>query len=315
MPLIRCDTCGKSFESDLKKNEHCPLCDGWAGEEIATDAHPGKKVVRNPPTPRQPPDHSDWGGNLRAILMVLIPIGVFIGGIWQGKGCDAAWSDAKLAIIAILTHTRPDSIPPNQFDPSKFDLKHSVLTPLPPRFSLADSLPDRDTVFGLGDHVHASADLSFDNGVRVPAASTGIIASVGDQVSDQQRYWVAWVHPDIPNVTYVNERDLLPDGLTGADCAEQANWRSAQFRLPGAKYSAHRAFVWCRRAALLGRADAMCDLGWMYSQGIGISKDEAAAVPWYRRSAELGNVTAMNNLGIVFRDGCGIAQDDSEAVQ
>src|ERR1700678_578253 len=105
MPLIRCHTCQKSFESGLKENERCPLCGGWAGGDIVSGPQPKKKVVRNPAPVNQPPDHSGEGWNLRGILMILIPIAVFIGGLWQGKGCDVAWNDTKVTIIAMLTHT------------------------------------------------------------------------------------------------------------------------------------------------------------------------------------------------------------------
>ena len=317
MPLIKCHTCGKSFDRSRKRGEHCPLCDGWAGNEVAaTDSPAPDAFKRNPSNPRQPAHDSGSGWNLRGIIMILAPVIVFIGGISQGKGCTAAWNDTKEAIFAFLTHKRPDTSPPREIDGPKLDFSGTVWPGPVPHVRGTPSLPDRDTVFGLGEHVRVTVDVPLDDGARVLAASTGIIASVGDQVSDQQRYWVTWIHPDISAVTCVNECDLLPDGdSTGATCAEEANWRSAQFRVPGEKTNPRRAFVWCRRAAQLGRADAMCDLGWMHTQGIGVPKDEAAAIPWYRRSAELGNAVAMNNLGIMLRDGSGVPQDDSEAVK
>lgn len=57
MSLMRCHTCGKSFESSLKKGERCPLCDGWAGQELGRDLHPETEAVRDSTPPRQSRDH------------------------------------------------------------------------------------------------------------------------------------------------------------------------------------------------------------------------------------------------------------------
>lgn len=313
MPLIRCHSCGQSFERDLKKTDRCPLCDGWAGNEIAVDRGPQKQSVQKPQTQPQPSSHGNGGWNIRGVLLILAPIIIFLVSLSQGKGCDAAWDDAKSAFVAILTHNPGDN-PPPAHDKALSRLR--LIDPAQlPDLSQKPQIPERDTIFGLGDHVRASVDIAIDNGGHIAANSAGMIASIGDEVSGQQRYWVTWVHPDLPAVICVDESCLLPDEATTAvDCASAASWISSQFQRPGAKYNPRRAFVWCRRAAQLGDPASMCALGWMYSQGSGVAKDETAAVPWYRRSAELGNATAMANLGMALRDGSGITQDDTEAV-
>ena len=49
MPLIKCQTCAKSFNSALKKFEHCPLCDGLAGD--ATYDETQLETPQNPSFP------------------------------------------------------------------------------------------------------------------------------------------------------------------------------------------------------------------------------------------------------------------------
>ena len=51
-----------------------------------------------------------------------------------------------------------------------------------------------------------------------------------------------------------------------------------------------------RKAAKLGDAKAMFELGNCYANGTGVTKDEAEAVKWYRKAAELGDAMAKEIL-------------------
>lgn len=64
-----------------------------------------------------------------------------------------------------------------------------------------------------------------------------------------------------------------------------------------------------------GDAAAQFKLGFRYSNGQDVPKNEAAAVRWYYKAAEQGLAAAQNNLGAAFASGRGVAKDDSEAVK
>jgi TPR repeat protein len=49
--------------------------------------------------------------------------------------------------------------------------------------------------------------------------------------------------------------------------------------------------------------------------GRGVAQDEAAAFQWYTKAAGLGHAEAMYNLGICYAEGRGIAQDWTAASQ
>ena len=57
-----------------------------------------------------------------------------------------------------------------------------------------------------------------------------------------------------------------------------------------------KAFEWYKRAAELGDADAMFNLGLCFEDGRGVAKDEAKAFKLYKRAAELGNDHANERL-------------------
>ena len=62
-----------------------------------------------------------------------------------------------------------------------------------------------------------------------------------------------------------------------------------------------------------GDADAQVNLGWMYANGQGVTKDEVEAVKWFRKAADQGNAPAQYNLGNMYRTGQGVAKDEVEA--
>lgn len=63
----------------------------------------------------------------------------------------------------------------------------------------------------------------------------------------------------------------------------------------------------------LNNVTVQFDLGWMYANGSGLSKDDKEAVKWYRKAAEQGNAAAQSNLGLMYANGRGVLKDDSEA--
>jgi len=63
-----------------------------------------------------------------------------------------------------------------------------------------------------------------------------------------------------------------------------------------------------------GNADAQLELGRVYQDGNGVSRNDELAANWYRKAADQGNPTAQNNLGIMYRTGSGVEKSKEEAV-
>jgi len=111
----------------------------------------------------------------------------------------------------------------------------------------------------------------------------------------------------------------------------------AQFRLGCQFYrdevNLAEAAKWFRKAAEQGYESAQFNLGLMYSQGRGVTKDQVEAVKWlrkaaprnyeaqrvlvdlYREAAERGDATGQYNLGNCYRQGHGVKVDYVEAVK
>jgi hypothetical protein len=75
------------------------------------------------------------------------------------------------------------------------------------------------------------------------------------------------------------------------------------------------AVKWWRKPAEQGEAEAQYYLGIRYYTGEGVSKDAIEAVKWFRKAAEQGNADAQNNLGTCFIRGEGVPKDVIEAVK
>jgi hypothetical protein len=70
---------------------------------------------------------------------------------------------------------------------------------------------------------------------------------------------------------------------------------------------------WFERGAAAGGSGAMCALGKYLAQGMGGSKDDAAAGQWVRKAAEAGHAEAMLILGESHRIGLGEPRDAAQA--
>jgi TPR repeat protein len=69
-----------------------------------------------------------------------------------------------------------------------------------------------------------------------------------------------------------------------------------------------------RNAAEQGNAAAQFNLGELYLNGDGVSRDDTQAVAWFRKAAEQGNAPAQFNLGMMYANGRGVPRDDVQAV-
>ena len=73
------------------------------------------------------------------------------------------------------------------------------------------------------------------------------------------------------------------------------------------------AVKWYRKAAALGHAGAMRELGRRCFNGYGVPKSYEDAVQWYLRAAEKGNWDAMHQLDICYTHGWGVKVDKKQA--
>src|SRR5690348_14433626 len=58
-----------------------------------------------------------------------------------------------------------------------------------------------------------------------------------------------------------------------------------------------------------GDARAQYNLGVMYHFGLGVPRDDSAAMNWYRKSAAQGIPDAQDTIGQMYHDGEGVPQD------
>ena len=68
-----------------------------------------------------------------------------------------------------------------------------------------------------------------------------------------------------------------------------------------------------RRAAELGHAPAMLELGKMLLAGHDVPQDYTQALSWFRKAAEAGNPSAMVFVGVMTAKGIGTAKDEAQA--
>ena len=74
-----------------------------------------------------------------------------------------------------------------------------------------------------------------------------------------------------------------------------------------------QAQQWYEKAAAQGHAGAQVNLGILYDYGRGVEQDYKKAVYWYRLSAKQGNELAQRQLGLMFERGDGVPQDYVQA--
>ncbi|MDI1319350.1 MAG: PEGA domain-containing protein, partial [bacterium] len=119
-------------------------------------------------------------------------------------------------------------------------------------------------------------------------------------------------------------------GRTGLNPAEGLKWiraaveagNKSALRTLAYAYSEGRgvskdeaaAFGWLQKGTEAGDAGAMRSLGQAYANGKGVPKDEAAALKWEHEAADLGNSDALVSLGFFYANGLGVTKDDAAAI-
>jgi tetratricopeptide (TPR) repeat protein len=124
-------------------------------------------------------------------------------------------------------------------------------------------------------------------------------------------------HPDdrqrVADPVPIAERDPVR-AVPACEAALRADPNSARLRyqLGLALDTARRfteSFVAYEQAARMGHVAAGHALGWAYSSGEGVERNDAEAVRWYRWAAERGHSGSMNTLGVMIENGRGVPRD------
>lgn len=82
----------------------------------------------------------------------------------------------------------------------------------------------------------------------------------------------------------------------------------------GESHKYDEAMMWYLKGADAGNSWSMCNIGWLYSSGRGVTVDKARAAEWYLRAADSGDSLAMRNLADMCREGTGVPQDYEKAL-
>ena len=73
------------------------------------------------------------------------------------------------------------------------------------------------------------------------------------------------------------------------------------------------ALKWYRKSAEQNFAPAQYAMGTCYANGEGLARNEAEATKWYLKAAGQNLAVAQYNLGVCYRDGQGVTKDEEEA--
>ncbi len=71
----------------------------------------------------------------------------------------------------------------------------------------------------------------------------------------------------------------------------------------------------CKAEAEQGDAEAQHNLGWRYTYGQGVIKDDKQAAKWTRKAAEQGHARAQYGLAVMYKYGQGVLQHYKQAAE
>jgi TPR repeat protein len=66
--------------------------------------------------------------------------------------------------------------------------------------------------------------------------------------------------------------------------------------------------------AARGEAEALCQLGWCYYDGLGVSQSYERTAELFQQAAAKGHAGAQNNLGLLYYNGRGVSKDVERGV-
>jgi uncharacterized protein len=93
-------------------------------------------------------------------------------------------------------------------------------------------------------------------------------------------------------------------------CGHLASWQSHD----AAKSDWPRLRALSTKACEGGYAPSCVDLGFMYSTGTRVARDDAASIPYFRRGCDLGDAQGCYNMGLMLQNGRGVEKDEAAAL-
>ena len=81
---------------------------------------------------------------------------------------------------------------------------------------------------------------------------------------------------------------------------DEKNWQAAWYSCPNAAES--------------GDAGSATNMGYLYSNGLGVKANQMEAVGWFRKAADQGDLAAQFNLANAYEYGTGVTQNIDEAL-
>ena len=74
-----------------------------------------------------------------------------------------------------------------------------------------------------------------------------------------------------------------------------------------------KGFKWATKAAYVNDKKGQCELGYCYTDGIGVARDHVAALKWYELA---GYAKSFNCIGCIYAEGeYGVDKDNTKAVE
>jgi TPR repeat protein len=148
--------------------------------------------------------------------------------------------------------------------------------------------------------------------------------ALGDQLAatgqlEQAASWYAWAANggdkvamfELGGVNYARAIDAAARQTHSDFVANEEGRRAVVAEMTG--FPGATACGWFRRAADLGYAPAMNNVGECYSHGIGFTRSGLAAIQWHLAAAQAGNQVAVINLVQDFKAGLGRQSDAAAA--
>jgi len=109
--------------------------------------------------------------------------------------------------------------------------------------------------------------------------------------------------------TNVDRINAITSEADRGDAAAQTQLGILYVEGDGVTRDYKKARAWFERAGKQNYADAEYNLGVMYSNGDGVARDNEKARHWFEKAAVHGHIGARYNLGIIYSQGVGIPKD------
>ena len=98
-----------------------------------------------------------------------------------------------------------------------------------------------------------------------------------------------------------NYQEAMKWYLKGANQGDGQSCYNLAWNYRNVENKHQEAMKWYLKPDELGNSSASCAIGYMYDEGIGVTKNYQEAMKWYHKSASMGNKYACYNLGINYQ--------------